>query len=263
MKLRAPLFALLLVFTGRACSVTQPPLVPPPSPPCLDVAQQYCNIASINGCPHNSTTWWAVHSGGVDGGARSQLLWRCYSPSCLNLDHTAYLQGSGCSQYCTRDHEIKQILSTCKLPPAPSPPPSPPPPPSPTPPPPLPTIRNLWPLPQEHVELSGSPVVLAPADLFAFRYLGQPARTSDTVGDGDGPSAAASGVDNAADAVEGAVDTPAVLTAAFARYTAILMKMQAAAVHDVGGGGNQDQNQDGGSNELVLSSLEVYVESVR
>lgn len=51
---------------------------------------------------------------------------RCYDPSCLNDNRTAYKQGSGCTDYCTRDGQIEQILKSCTLPPPPPPPPPPP-----------------------------------------------------------------------------------------------------------------------------------------
>eukprot|EP00039_Didymoeca_costata_P016781 m.305295 g.305295 ORF g.305295 m.305295 type:complete len:452 (-) comp16448_c0_seq1:64-1419(-) len=93
---------------------------------CIQLAYEFCNNASLSGCPHESPPEWIPLK---DGNAQGPLpkLWRCYSPECLNANHTAYKQGSKCTAYCTRDEQIATILATCKLPP-PVPPPPPPPP---------------------------------------------------------------------------------------------------------------------------------------
>lgn len=80
--------------------------------PCLGVALRYCRDPALS-CPFAGPTWVALHSG--PGTAR----WRCYSPTTLTANHSAYKSGT---DFCTRDAQILQILRTCKLPPRPPPP---------------------------------------------------------------------------------------------------------------------------------------------
>jgi hypothetical protein len=42
--------------------------------------------------------------------------WRCYSPSCLTPDGSAYRRGSHCRMGCTRDAELSTILRNCTHP---------------------------------------------------------------------------------------------------------------------------------------------------
>eukprot|EP01048_Picozoa_sp_COSAG05_P009425 COSAG05_NODE_774_length_7437_cov_53.159853_3_plen_751_part_00 len=77
------------------------------------LAQEFCRTPVLNppGCA--DADWLALRSG------PGSLEWRCYSPTVLNANHTAYEAGN---DYCTENKQILQILQTCKLPPPPPPP---------------------------------------------------------------------------------------------------------------------------------------------
>ena len=93
------------------------------------LATEFCQSAVYQGprpgqdCPGgntNATTrdWLALKSG---PGTPSR--WRCYAPSTLNSNHTAYRAGR---DFCSESAILEDIVNTCKLPPIPGPPPSPP-----------------------------------------------------------------------------------------------------------------------------------------
>lgn len=42
--------------------------------------------------------------------------WRCYSPTCLTANGSAYKRGSHCAMGCTRDSELSSILQNCTRP---------------------------------------------------------------------------------------------------------------------------------------------------
>jgi hypothetical protein len=85
---------------------------------CLQLAQQYCNSSRAH-CPRPRI--YAVRGASATS---DRLQWRCYSAACLVANHSAYRHGSGCTEYCSRDKQITEILATCRLPPSPPPPPS-------------------------------------------------------------------------------------------------------------------------------------------
>ena len=87
---------------------------------CPQLAQQFCNSTRSH-CPSSWAPLYAVRDASATSAAKE---WRCYSDSCLTPDHKAY-KGHGCADYCTRDAQIKKILATCQLRPAPPPPPKP------------------------------------------------------------------------------------------------------------------------------------------
>ena len=74
---------------------------------CPQLAQQYCNSSRAH-CP--SPRIYAVRGASATS---DQLQWRCYSAACLDANHSAYRRGSGCTEYCSRDKEITEILTTC------------------------------------------------------------------------------------------------------------------------------------------------------
>jgi hypothetical protein len=101
----------LLAAAAAAAAAAVRTAVPTAEPPCLDLAQKYCHDPALS-CPFADATWVALQSG--PGAAQ----WRCYSPSALNANHTAYRAGK---DFCTRNTQILDILKTCKLPPPPPP----------------------------------------------------------------------------------------------------------------------------------------------
>ena len=126
--------------TGRLKTVDgsnePPPAEAPPPPPCPEARQQqllheFCRIPTIacdchvggpeKQCPAGWHAplwdWVALKSG------PSPVKWRCYAPSALNANRTAYKSGR---EYCSGDGRILQVLKTCKLPPPPAPAPVPP-----------------------------------------------------------------------------------------------------------------------------------------
>jgi hypothetical protein len=76
---------------------------------CPELPQQYCRNPRLS-CVFAQPNWLALKSG---PGAPQ---WRCYSPSVLNANHTAYRSGK---DFCSRGAQIAEILRTCRLPPAP------------------------------------------------------------------------------------------------------------------------------------------------
>ena len=79
------------------------------------LAQQFCRTPALScdcaGCA--LPDWIPLKSG------PGTPQWRCYSPTALNANHTAYKSGP---DYCSENDKILQILKTCTLPPAPPPP---------------------------------------------------------------------------------------------------------------------------------------------
>ena len=55
----------------------------------------------------------ALHDLGASG---STAAWRCYSPTCLENNNTAYRKGSGCKAFCSRDAQLAALEATCVAP---------------------------------------------------------------------------------------------------------------------------------------------------
>ncbi len=106
-----------------------PPLLPnpfPPAPPqppaaygpaggcdaelnawCRDVSRSHCNIHSLNSA-WGPDSLLARHDHSAYG---SRAEWRCYYPVCLQDElHPIH----GCTEYCTRDHELRVVLERCR-----------------------------------------------------------------------------------------------------------------------------------------------------
>ena len=91
---------------------------------CPELVQQYCHTPTLMGtCTMAGPTWVGLRScaGGKPGCPDAEKEWRCYAPTSLNANHTAYESGNG---YCSRNAQILELLKTCKLP-QPPPPPAP------------------------------------------------------------------------------------------------------------------------------------------
>jgi hypothetical protein len=80
----------------------------------LKLAREFCRNPTLScSCPGCALSdWLALQSG---PGAPQ---WRCYSPTALNANRTAWQAGP---DYCSENAKILGVLKTCKLPPAPPP----------------------------------------------------------------------------------------------------------------------------------------------
>eukprot|EP00038_Savillea_parva_P011514 m.198036 g.198036 ORF g.198036 m.198036 type:complete len:464 (-) comp20324_c0_seq1:39-1430(-) len=106
----------VLVVTSTVCTAaTATQATCPPN-----LLDEYCNSPALSLCPQPSNPPLIPLRSGCAISDNPE--WRCYNAKCLNANHTAYLKGSNCTAYCTRDTQMKQILASCKLPPAPPPP---------------------------------------------------------------------------------------------------------------------------------------------
>jgi hypothetical protein len=113
--MQLPALRVALLLTALLCAAMLAVAAPCTKEQGQKLAQQFCRTPALScdcqGCAQPD--WLALQSG--PGAAQ----WRCYSPSALNANHTAYQSGK---MYCSEDAKIQQILQTCQLPPPPPPP---------------------------------------------------------------------------------------------------------------------------------------------
>jgi hypothetical protein len=138
------------VFLTHVCLLQWVALLPSIS---LSLLTHVCLLqwVALQGCTFDKYGAVPLDDGNALG---PQKAWRCYDHECLTDNNTKYKQGSGCTDYCSRDKQISLILETCKLPPLPPPPPPPP------------------ALPSNTVE------VFVPGELGAYPHIGQHAPLS-------------------------------------------------------------------------------------
>lgn len=103
MKLSAA--ALIGAFAALATAATAASV----SPQCQERLDAYCNEKGVCDITdrHCDTPFVALNDYDEDKKSRA---WRCYSPSTLNKNHTAYEKGS-C--YCTRDAQLAEVAHHC------------------------------------------------------------------------------------------------------------------------------------------------------
>lgn len=107
------LFLLGVIFAISGCCATRPPAN------CTAAMDSYCAGPALQKCAEKIR-----EMGGElplkavrDVSASSKVEeWRCYSPTCLNANGTAYKRGSHCRMGCTRNPELSDILQNCTHP---------------------------------------------------------------------------------------------------------------------------------------------------
>ena len=115
----APMLTTVLAWTATASTTDALGSVPPTN--CSTAMNNYCNSATLSTCidvikkEGGSTPLVALFDVSQHN---SKPAWRCYSPSALNANHTAYNTSSGSGLYCT-EPELDDILDKCLHPPPP------------------------------------------------------------------------------------------------------------------------------------------------